>query len=160
MTTGRRVLITAGRRDPICPAPNTEQLARYLRDQGAEVTLTSLFEKAEMTATEHEVEDALREGVNILDGVMPIEIIVNDEGRATVKEVREALGKLALSRILAGYRGKPAADVEALVEVAMALQAYVIAKPDGLEEVEMNPVMALPHGAVAVDALIRRGEST
>ena len=36
---GRRVLITAGRRDPICPAPNTEQLARYLRDQGAEVTL-------------------------------------------------------------------------------------------------------------------------
>ncbi len=51
--------------------------------QGADVTLTSLFEKAEMTATEHEVEDALREGVNILDGVMPIEIIVNDEGRAT-----------------------------------------------------------------------------
>ena len=78
----------------------------------------------------------------------------------TPSAVREALGKLALSRILAGYRGKPAADVEALVEVAMALQAYVIAKPDGLEEVEMNPVMALPHGAVAVDALIRRGEST
>ena len=51
--------------------------------QGADVTLTSLFERAEMTATEHEVEDALREGVRILDGVMPIEIIVNDEGRAT-----------------------------------------------------------------------------
>ncbi|HUV23043.1 MAG TPA: NAD(P)-binding protein, partial [Gammaproteobacteria bacterium] len=52
--------------------------------QGAEVTLTSLFERAEMTATEHEVDDALREGVRILDGVMPIEIVVNDEGRATV----------------------------------------------------------------------------
>jgi NADPH-dependent glutamate synthase beta subunit-like oxidoreductase len=51
--------------------------------QGADVTLTSLFERAEMTATEHEVEDALREGVKILDGVMPIEIVVNDEGRAT-----------------------------------------------------------------------------
>ena len=51
--------------------------------QGAEVTLTSLFPKADMTATEHEVEDALREGVRILDGVMPTEIIVNDEGRAT-----------------------------------------------------------------------------
>jgi NADPH-dependent glutamate synthase beta subunit-like oxidoreductase len=51
--------------------------------QGADVTLTSLFEKAEMTATEHEVKDALREGVKILDGVMPIEIIVNEEGRAT-----------------------------------------------------------------------------
>ena len=50
--------------------------------QGAEVTLTSLFPKKEMTATEHEVEDALREGVTILDGVMPVEIIVNDKGRA------------------------------------------------------------------------------
>ena len=51
--------------------------------QGADVTLTSLFERAEMTATEHEVEDALREGVKILDGVMPLEVVLNDEGRAT-----------------------------------------------------------------------------
>ncbi len=51
--------------------------------EGAQVTLTSLFARAEMTATDHEVEDALREGVTILDGVMPIEIIVADNGRAT-----------------------------------------------------------------------------
>jgi NADPH-dependent glutamate synthase beta subunit-like oxidoreductase len=51
--------------------------------QGADVTLTSLFERAEMTATEHEVEDALREGVKIIDGVMPIEIVVDGDGRAT-----------------------------------------------------------------------------
>ncbi len=51
--------------------------------EGADVTLTSLFERAEMTATEHEVEDALREGVRVLDGVMPIEIVVDAEGRAT-----------------------------------------------------------------------------
>ncbi len=50
---------------------------------GAEVTLTSLFPRAEMTASEHEVEDALREGVSIHDGVMPIEVVVNDAGRAT-----------------------------------------------------------------------------
>ena len=50
--------------------------------QGADVTLTSLFKRADMTATEHEVEDALREGVSILDGVMPIEILVNEQGRA------------------------------------------------------------------------------
>jgi len=36
-----------------------------------------------MTAAEHEVHDALKEGVTIHDGVMPIEIIINDEGRAT-----------------------------------------------------------------------------
>lgn len=32
---GRQILITAGRRDPICPLPQTEILARYLADQDA-----------------------------------------------------------------------------------------------------------------------------
>jgi glutamate synthase (NADPH/NADH) small chain len=51
--------------------------------EGAHVTLTSLFEKSQMTAAEHEVHDALKEGVTIHDGVMPIEIILNEAGRAT-----------------------------------------------------------------------------
>jgi phospholipase/carboxylesterase len=33
------MLITAGRRDPICPLPLTEALTAFLRDQGAAVTL-------------------------------------------------------------------------------------------------------------------------
>jgi phospholipase/carboxylesterase len=36
--SGRRVLLTAGQRDPICPAPLTQALADYFRAQGAEVT--------------------------------------------------------------------------------------------------------------------------
>ncbi len=51
--------------------------------QGAEVTLTSLFKRAQMMAAEHEVHDALTEGVTILDGVMPLEVIKSEKGRAT-----------------------------------------------------------------------------
>ncbi|KQZ80858.1 esterase [Mesorhizobium sp. Root157] len=36
---GRRVLVTAGRRDPICPPNLTSRLEAYLRDLGAEVTM-------------------------------------------------------------------------------------------------------------------------
>lgn len=36
---GKRLLITAGRRDGMCPAPQTEALAAWLKEQGAEVTL-------------------------------------------------------------------------------------------------------------------------
>lgn len=36
---GRRVLITAGRRDPICPPDMTSRLDAYLRDAGADVRL-------------------------------------------------------------------------------------------------------------------------
>lgn len=50
--------------------------------QGADVTLTSLFARDKMTATEHEVEDAHREGVKILNGVMPLEVVLNADGRA------------------------------------------------------------------------------
>jgi len=50
--------------------------------EGAEVILTSLFPKEEMTAAEHEVHDALYEGVRIDDGVMPMEVVLNGEGRA------------------------------------------------------------------------------
>ena len=36
---GKRVLITAGERDPICPAPLTQSLADYFKRQRAEVEL-------------------------------------------------------------------------------------------------------------------------
>ena len=57
--------------------------------EGAEVTLTSLFVRAEMTASEHEVHDATYEGVTILDGVMPLEVILGADGRATGLKVAD-----------------------------------------------------------------------
>jgi len=50
--------------------------------QGAAVTLTSLFPRAQMMASEHEVSDATTEGVTILDGVMPLEVLKGADGRA------------------------------------------------------------------------------
>jgi phospholipase/carboxylesterase len=37
--SGRKVLITAGRQDRLCPAPETEKLGAYFEDQGADLTL-------------------------------------------------------------------------------------------------------------------------
>ena len=42
-----------------------------------------------MTATEHEVEDALHEGVDIRYGVMPVEAVLGEDGRATALRMRE-----------------------------------------------------------------------
>ncbi|MFT5113517.1 MAG: glutamate synthase (NADPH/NADH) small chain [Parasphingorhabdus sp.] len=54
---------------------------------GAKVTLTALFEREAMTATEEEVDDALREGVTILNGVMPVDVIKDENGRATAMKL-------------------------------------------------------------------------
>jgi len=48
-----------------------------------DATLTSLFVREKMFAAQHEIDDALQEGVTILDGVMPLEVIVGADGRAT-----------------------------------------------------------------------------
>lgn len=50
--------------------------------EGADVTLTSLFRFDDMMASEREREDAVSEGVDIQDGVMPLEVLLDDNGRA------------------------------------------------------------------------------
>lgn len=70
-------------------------------------------------------------------------------------DVRAAFQRLRLWPLLNGYRGRPVADVSAAVEVALGLQAALDADPS-LIEIEINPLMLLRTGAVAVDAYIRR----
>ncbi|MEC7832852.1 MAG: NAD(P)-binding protein [Pseudomonadota bacterium] len=57
--------------------------------EGAEVTLTSLFKREEMTAAEQEVNDAMHEGVTILNGVMPVRIEKDKNGRANALVIAE-----------------------------------------------------------------------
>ncbi|MEX0283796.1 MAG: acetate--CoA ligase family protein [Paracoccaceae bacterium] len=71
------------------------------------------------------------------------------------EDVENALTKLKCAKLLDGYRGKPAADKAAIARAVLAIQDYVVAHADRVEEVEVNPLMCLPDGAVAADALIR-----
>ena len=56
--------------------------------------------------------------------------------------------------LLGGIRGRPAADVASLAACLYALADFAWANADCLEEVDLNPIMALPEGCVIVDALI------
>jgi len=78
----------------------------------------------------------------------------------TGAEVAAALDGLRIAPLLRGYRGKPAADTAAIIRAAMAVQDYVTAHAQTLEEVEINPLICTPDGAIAADALIRIGGET
>ena len=71
--------------------------------------------------------------------------------------IESALKRLTAWKLLAGYRGKPPADVPALIETALACGRYAEANVNTLVELDINPgiVRPLGQGAVAVDALIR-----
>lgn len=73
----------------------------------------------------------------------------------TRDEVTAALGRLRMAPLLRGYRGKPGADMQAIIGAIMAVQDYVTDHADRLQEVEINPLICTPARAVAVDALIR-----
>ena len=70
------------------------------------------------------------------------------------REVLSALRRLKLWTLLQGFRGKPAADVDALVDAAVHLGDQFLACPD-LQELELNPVIVHARGAglVVVDSL-------
>ncbi|MFF8728043.1 acetate--CoA ligase family protein [Streptomyces sp. NPDC015171] len=72
-----------------------------------------------------------------------------DQARAMLTELR---GRALLD----GVRGRPPADVEALVEVVLRVQRMSLELGSHIAELDINPLMVLPRGqgAVALDALV------
>jgi acyl-CoA synthetase (NDP forming) len=76
------------------------------------------------------------------------------------QSVSEALASLKVSKLLAGFRGRPAGDRTAAVDAILTLAAFAEANRETLEELEVNPLLVLENGAAAVDVLLRvRGGS-
>ncbi len=78
---------------------------------------------------------------------------------ASPDSVLAALDSLKIARLLTGYRGAPPANINAILQAIDALQAYVLANLDSLQEAEINPLICTPTRAVAADALIRKDMS-
>ncbi|MFP4129585.1 MAG: NAD(P)-binding protein [Halorhodospira sp.] len=106
---------------------------------GADVTLTSLFPREEMAASEQEIEDALREGVAIRDGVMPMAVEQDEEGRACAVRFAECR--------MEGNQPHPIEGTEFRVETDLVIAAIgQRGNLEGLEELDNG------HGFMAADA--------
>jgi acyl-CoA synthetase (NDP forming) len=72
-------------------------------------------------------------------------------------DVEAMLAELPIaSKLLAGVRGAPAADVAALTRAVYAVADFAYAARDHIEELDVNPIKVLPdgQGCLALDALI------
>ena len=77
---------------------------------------------------------------------------------ASRSEVKARLMGLKLTPLLQGFRGKPPVDLDALLDSIDAVQAYVLANAEQVEEVEINPLICTQEAAIAADALIRKAQ--
>jgi acyl-CoA synthetase (NDP forming) len=69
-------------------------------------------------------------------------------------EARRMLERLKGFRLLQGYRGEPAADLDAVCDAIARISEFAADHADAVEEIDVNPLLARPDGAVALDALI------
>jgi acyl-CoA synthetase (NDP forming) len=75
-------------------------------------------------------------------------------------QARDLVEGLQGTRLLQGYRGAPAADIDALAALMSQLSHFAAAHAEDIEEIDLNPVLvhARGQGVTVVDALIvRRG---
>jgi acetyltransferase len=70
------------------------------------------------------------------------------------EKARDMLARMRGARLLAGYRGSPALDADALVNALVALGQLAVDLEDVVQSVDINPFVALPQGGLALDALI------
>jgi len=64
------------------------------------------------------------------------------------------ISRTRVSKLLAGFRDRPAAKLEAVVDVLSALSAMLADLPE-LSELDINPLLADEHGVIALDARVR-----
>ncbi len=67
--------------------------------QGAEVTLTSVFNIDKMQANKHEIEQAQAEGISILGSLAPVGIVRDANGRATALRVARCEAKFVGTKL-------------------------------------------------------------
>ena len=72
----------------------------------------------------------------------------------TAGDAERMVRSLKTFPLLEGYRGAPRADVGALTDVLLRVSALVEAHAE-IAEMDLNPLVVSPRGAVAVDARIR-----
>ena len=71
------------------------------------------------------------------------------------REVKRAVGSLRVAKLLAGYRGRAAGELDAVVDAVMATAEFAEQNWDLVAELDINPLMVTPGGCIAADVLIR-----
>ncbi len=69
-------------------------------------------------------------------------------------EIETALKSIKIWKLVKDFRGK-SGDAEAVIAAVEAIARFADAHADGLEELDVNPLLVLPNGTVAVDALVK-----
>ena len=69
------------------------------------------------------------------------------------RDARAMLGEIKSAPLLGGYRGEAAVDTKSIVRALLSLSRLMSRFSHRIREIEINPLLVTPRGAVAVDAM-------
>jgi acyl-CoA synthetase (NDP forming) len=72
----------------------------------------------------------------------------------TAEKARAMLKRTHAARLMAGYRGGAALDAEAVAHALVALGRIADDLADIVQSIDINPLVVLPRGGIALDALL------
>lgn len=70
------------------------------------------------------------------------------------KEIMNALKNTQFYTILKGYRGREKANMKEIIKAIESIEKYAMQNEKEIEELDVNPLVAMADNAVAVDAII------
>jgi acetyltransferase len=72
------------------------------------------------------------------------------------RDAEEMVAETRTARLLQGFRGRPAADTEALIDALLRVSRLAVDLGDLIAAIDINPLMVLPQsqGVRAVDVLV------
>ena len=74
------------------------------------------------------------------------------------RDARQIIREIKGFAVLEGVRGQPGADLDALEGMVLQVSEFVAGHPE-VAELDLNPVIAYPDGAIAVDARVVLAEA-
>ena len=80
--------------------------------------------------------------------------IVFAEAPVNKEKAEQMISSLKSKDIFYGARGKPAVDINSLLNAIINLSNFIAANSDKVDQVEMNPILVSETEVIALDALI------
>ncbi len=103
-------------------------------------------------------------GLSLTLGAGGVLVEVLDDARQLLlptsrADIESALADLRIYPLLTGFRGRPAGDIDAVLDCIVAVSNFALSRAVDLFELDINPLIIRPtgEGVFAVDAVLRLG---
>lgn len=148
-------LVRLGISNGLAAAQNFKELTKQMKNNGKVLLQKQIPGKVELIlglVRDSQFGPCVMFGLGGISAEL-FEDIVFSVAPLTLKEALDMTNRISAQKILNGFRGEPPVDRKEIAEIIVRVGEIGIAFPQ-ISEIDINPLICSPNGAVAVDATV------